>query len=241
MCGRFTLRTPLNRLVEQFLFELQPADLPLRYNIAPTQPVSAVRVLDPNQSRQFASLRWGLIPAWAKDRSIANQLINARGETVAEKPSFRSAFRRRRCLILADGYYEWQKLSVRGQRQPYHIRMRDDRPFGLAGLWDTWQDQDGAQLETCTIITTSANELTHTIHPRMPVILAAEDCTSWLDPQNADIDALTRMLRPYDSNVMEACPISSFVNNPRHDSPDCLVPVALPGANGACESQPGLL
>ena len=232
MCGRFTLRTPLNRLVEQFLFDLQPTDLPLRFNIAPTQPVSAVRVLDPERGRQFASLRWGLIPSWAKERSIANQLINARCETVAEKPSFRSAFRQRRCLILADGYYEWKKLGTGGQKQPYYIRMRDERPFALAGLWEIWQDQDGTRLETCTVITTTANELTCAIHPRMPVILAAEDYTSWLDPQTADRDTLMHLLRPFDSTAMEAYPISSLVNNPRHDFPDCVVPVEIPEADG---------
>ncbi len=225
MCGRFTLRTPLNQLVEQFLFDIQATDLPFRFNIAPTQPVATVRVLDPDQGRQFASLRWGLIPSWTKDRSVAKQLINARGETVAEKPSFRSAFRHRRCLILSDGYYEWKKLDAPGKKQPYYIRMRDERPFAFAGLWEPWQDQAGTSLETCTIITTTANELTRVIHPRMPVILAAEDYTSWLDPRTADRDSLTRLLRPYDSAAMDAYPISSLVNNPRHDSPDCVVPV----------------
>ena len=191
MCGRFTLRTPLNQLVEQFLFDMQAADLPLRFNIAPTQPVAAVRVLDPDRGRQLASLRWGLIPSWAKERSIANQLINARCETVAEKPSFRSAFRHRRCLILADGYYEWKKLGTAGKKQPYYIRLRDE-PARLPwpGCGKPGRTRTRRRLETCTVITTAANELTRAIHPRMPVILAAEDYTSWLDPQTADRDCL---------------------------------------------------
>jgi putative SOS response-associated peptidase YedK len=224
MCGRFTLRTPLQRLVEQFLFDLQPADLPPRFNIAPTQRVSAVRVLDPVRGREYAQLHWGLIPSWATERAIASRLINARSETVAEKPAFRRAFRQRRCLVLADGYYEWQKTDVPGRKQPYYIRLRDDRPFGLAGLWETWQDPDGTRLETCTIITTAANELTRPIHPRMPVILAPHDYTDWLDPRAADRAVLTRLLRPYAATAMEAYPVSTSVNNPRHDAPDCVVP-----------------
>lgn len=231
MCGRFTLRTPMNQLVEQFLFDMEPADLPLRFNIAPTQSVAAVRVLDVDRRRQFASLHWGLIPSWAKDRSIASKLINARCETVAEKPSFRSAFRHRRCLVLSDGYYEWKKLGAAGKKQPYYIRLRDGRPFAFAGLWETWQGQDAAPLETCTIITTAANDLTRDIHARMPVILAADDYTSWLDPQTADRDRLTRLLRPYDATAMELYPVSSLVNNPRHDMPDCTVPVSVPSAD----------
>jgi putative SOS response-associated peptidase YedK len=239
MCGRFTLRTPLNRLVEQFLFAIHATDLPLRFNIAPTQPVAAVRLLDPDQERQLASLRWGLIPSWAKERSIANELINARSETVAAKPSFRSAFRHRRCLILSDGYYEWKKLGASGTKQPYYIRMRDERPFAFAGLWETWQDQAGTPLETCTVITTTANELTRAIHPRMPVILAAEDYTSWLDPRTSDRDLLTRLLRPYDSAAMDVYPVSSLVNNARHDSPECVVPVRIPSADDRRQSQLG--
>lgn len=231
MCGRFTLRTPLSQLAEQFQFELQAARLPLRFNIAPTQQVAAVRVPDPDHGRQFATLRWGLIPFWAKDPSIANRLINARSETVAETPSFRSAFRHRRCLVLSDGYYEWRKLGAGGKKQPYYIRRRDERPFAFAGVWDSWQDPTGAPVETCAILTTEANALTKDIHPRMPAILAAEDYTSWLDPQAADYDRLIQSLRPYEE-ALKAYPVSVVVNNPRNDVPDCVVPIAEPSVEG---------
>jgi len=223
MCGRFTLRTPSNVLLEQFLLSVEP-ELAPRYNIAPTQPVAVVR-LDPHrEGRQLAMLRWGLIPSWAKDPAMGNRMINARGETVAEKPAFRSAFKRRRCLVLADGYYEWQKRGR--EKQPYHIRLRDDRPFAFAGLWETWKGvADGpltGPIESCTIITMAANELTREIHDRMPVILHPKDHDLWLDPAVQDRDRLTPLLRPFDSDRMIAEPVSSHVNNPRNDDPRCV-------------------
>ncbi len=225
MCGRFTLRTPLNRLVEQFLFDMQDTDVAPRFNIAPSQAVAAVRILGPGQPRRLSWLRWGLIPAWAKDRSIANQLINARGETVAEKPSFRSAFQRRRCLVLSDGYYEWKKSDPPRKKQPYYIHRRDAAPFAFAGLWETWRDEQEAPIETCTIITTAANEITRPIHDRMPVILDRDDHAYWLDPGNADRESLQLLLRPDDSAALEAYPISTLVNSPRNESPDCVRPL----------------
>ena len=229
MCGRFTLRTNSASLVEQFGCEL-PFDLPLRYNIAPTQTVATVRIGPDDGRRQWQMVRWGLIPSWAKEASIRNRMINARAETIADKPAFRTAMRRRRCLVPADGYYEWQKIGK--SKQPYYIRLRDDRPFAMAGLWERWiNPETGEPIETCTIITTEANALTRDIHPRMPVILAAEDYTDWLDPQNADGDRLTRLLHPYDAAAMERYAVRSVVNNPRHDVPDCIVPDSIPSAD----------
>ncbi|MCU0962978.1 MAG: SOS response-associated peptidase [Pirellulaceae bacterium] len=233
MCGRFTLRTPLHQLSELFLFELHAEDVPPRFNIAPSQPVVAVRVMESAAGRQLAWLRWGLIPSWAKDRAIANQLINARGETVAEKPSFRQAFARRRCLVLADGYYEWQKLGA-SKKQPYYIRLRGDRPFALAGLWESWQGEPGAAVETCTIITTAANALTEPLHPRMPVILADADHDRWLDPHHRDREALLALLRPFDAAAMELYPVDPRVNSPRQDDVACIRPLAA-GAGPAAQ------
>lgn len=219
MCGRFTLRTPTNLLAEQFLFEAK-VQLPLRFNIAPTQSVAAVRMDASDSHRQLAQFRWGLIPSWAKDRKIASRMINARAETVAEKPSFRAAFKRRRCLILADGYYEWQKDGK--SKTPNYIRMKDDRPFAMAGLWESWRDEDDKPLETCTIITTTANELTSMIHDRMPVILEDADYDLWLDPTVQERGQLEPLLRPYEPADMQAHAISTHVNSVKNDDPSCI-------------------
>jgi putative SOS response-associated peptidase YedK len=221
MCGRFTLRSPAGVIVAQFgLREL--AELAARYNIAPTQNVLAIRVDDATRAWQPAWLRWGLIPSWAKDEKIGAQLINARAETIAEKPSFRSAFKQRRCLVVADGFYEW-KESGRA-KQPFHIRRRDQQPFAFAGLWERWRGGDGA-LETCTIITTEANELMRPLHERMPVILAPRDYGEWLAPA-AKPEALQALLSASDAAELEVVPVNPVVNNARHDAPDCLAPPA---------------
>jgi putative SOS response-associated peptidase YedK len=224
MCGRFTLRTPATVLTQRLLFDLDiqdvPDDLAPRFNIAPTQSVAVVRELEEGE-RCFNWLRWGLIPSWAKDPAIGNRTINARAETVAEKPAFRSAFRRRRCLVLADGYYEWRKEGK--NKQPFYIRMRDEGPFAFAGLWERWSPGANAEpLETCTLITTDANELTRPIHDRMPVILSPDDFATWIDPDLDDRDELLPLLRPYDSAAMRADPVSKHVNNAKHDDPECV-------------------
>ena len=225
MCGRFTLRTPMNQLAQQFLFELE-GELPEpRYNIAPSQPVAAIRKRTLDSSPQLSLLRWGLVPSWAKDAAIGNKLINARGETVAEKPSFRSAFEHRRCLILSDGYYEWQKVGSSKRKQPHYIHMRDEKPFAFAGLWESWQASPAVLLETCTIITTSANDLTSSIHPRMPVILDAVDYDPWLSAPNPETADLKHCLRPYPSEQMVVYPVSTLVNSPKNESPNCIVPL----------------
>lgn len=216
MCGRFTLRTPAGVIVAQFgLREL--AELAARYNISPTQDVLAIRP-DATQAWQPAWLRWGLIPSWAKDEKIGAQLINARSETIAEKPSFRSAFKQRRCLIVADGFYEWQKAGR--VKMPFHIRRRDGQPFAFAGLWERWRGGNGS-LESCTIITTAANELLRPLHERMPVILAPHEYGAWLAADAAPED-LKALLATSDAAELEVLPANPVVNNARHDAADCL-------------------
>jgi len=222
MCGRFTLRTPAGVLIEQFQVKATP-DLSPRYNIAPSQPAPVVRLGSDSGQRELVLLRWGLVPSWAKDPSAGSRMINARGETVATKPSFRSAFRRRRCLVIADGYYEWKKLGRR--KQPFYIRMVDERPFAVAGLWEQWlggTDDANPPFESCTIITTQANELTRDIHHRMPVMLAPEDQPLWLDPLIEDRQRLEPLLRPFFSDELVMDPVSTYVNSPRNDDPRCI-------------------
>lgn len=223
MCGRFTLRAPARVVAEQFaLFELPP--FTPRFNIAPSQPVPVVRLVpeQPQPQRELVWLRWGLIPSWAKDPAIGNRLINARAETVADKPAFRAAYRRRRCLVVADGFYEWQPSGKR--KQPYFIRMRDDGPFAFAGLWEAWEGPDHSQVESCTLLTTEPNELIRPIHNRMPVILPAEHYQPWVDPAVERPEQLAPLLRPYPAKEMTADPVGTFVNSPANDGPECIQP-----------------
>jgi putative SOS response-associated peptidase YedK len=223
MCGRFSLRTRLAELLEQILVDEPnlPSFFP-RYNIAPTQQVLAVRE-KPNVAspkHETVGLRWGLIPSWADDPAIGSRMINARRETVAEKPAFRAALRRRRCLIAADGFYEWK---AEGRvKQPYFIHFSDDRPFAFAGLWESWEGPDHSSIESCTILTTEANELMKPIHERMPVILRKQDYARWLSPAEQDPRLLLPLLIPCDSAEMEAYPLSRRVNSPNYDGPDCI-------------------
>jgi putative SOS response-associated peptidase YedK len=213
----------LNKLVEQFAART-PLQLVLRYNIAPTQPVAAIRQPEAASERELVLLKWGLVPPWADDPSIGSRMINARAETVAQKPSFRTAFKKRRCLILADGYYEWQKRDAR--KQPYLIHRRDDRPFAFAGLWEQWRgDSEEAPLESCTIITTDANDATRHVHDRMPVILDAGDYDRWLDPAIHDRSQLEPLLAPCGAEDLVAVPVSTHVNNPRNDDSRCVAPL----------------
>ncbi|MGL5873495.1 MAG: SOS response-associated peptidase [Xenococcaceae cyanobacterium] len=219
MCGRFTQTSSNSEIAKAFNLDSVPAIEP-KYNIAPTQQVATILRSDPHSDRQFQMLRWGLIPSWAKEKSIGAKLINARAETVAEKPSFRSAFRHSRCLIIADGFYEWQKQK--DGKQPFYIRQINNLPFAFAGLFSTWQPPDGEILSTCTIITTEANEIMQPIHDRMPVILKSTDYDLWLDPTVQKPELLKPLLRAIDSNNLKAYPVSTKVNSPRHDSPECL-------------------
>jgi len=220
MCGRFTLTANFEQLVTSFRLLKEP-QLPLRYNIAPTQDVAVIRQVETH--REFSWMHWGLIPSWAKDPKIGARMINARAETVAEKPSFRAAFKRRRCLIPATGFYEWKKLDEK-HKQPYHIGMKHGDLFAFAGLWEHW-NSDGAEIESCTIITTEANELIKDIHDRMPVILPEEEYDRWLDPKNQDKDELTAILKPSASDEMKAYTVDRIVNNPRNEIPACIEPV----------------
>jgi putative SOS response-associated peptidase YedK len=224
MCGRFTLRAPASLVAEQFaLFDAPPFEP--RYNIAPTQPVVVVRQAGVEASipRELVWLRWGLVPSWAQDPAIGNRLINARAETAAEKPAFRAAMRRRRCLVVADGFYEWQRTG--GRKQPYFIHMRDDRPFAFACLWESWEGADHSALETCVILTTDPNDLMRRIHDRMPVIVSPNDYGRWLDPAIEKPDQLAALLRPYATDELIGYPVSPHVNSPAHDDPRCIEPM----------------
>lgn len=224
MCGRFTQTASPEVITQQFALTDPPLLKP-RYNIAPSQPVAAIRVDPDTATRKLVLLRWGLIPSWAKDPKMGYQCINAKAETVMEKPSFRSAFRTRRCLVIADGFYEWQPQGK--WKQPMWIGFRDKRPFAFAGLWEHWAPPQGELLETCTIITTEPNDLMAPIHNRMPVILAPTAYDQWLDPTFQQVEPLRALLRPYPSEDLTAYPVSTLVNNPRHDVPQCLEPVSV--------------
>ncbi len=221
MCGRFTLSTSAADLVQQFNLVGLPAWRP-RYNIAPTQEVLAVLQPPDPAERQARLLRWGLIPPWAEGPAVGSRMINARAETVATKPAFRRAFKDRRCLVLTDGFYEWQRQERR--KQPFYIRLRDGRPFAFAGLWKRWAPPDGQPVDSCTIITTVANELVGPL--RMPVILPPADHAAWLDSGGQDVDRLDALLRLYPSQDMEAYPVGTRVDGPAFDSSKCTQPLA---------------
>ena len=218
MCGRFTLRTPTKDVVKAFGLTEAP-DFKPRYNIAPAQQVAAIR-LDPDTgTRQLSMYRWGLVPSWADDPKIGFRMINARAESVAMKPAFRSAFKKGRCLVVADGFYEWKELGK--DEQPFFIRLKDDEPFAFAGLSEHWHRGDQV-IDSCTIITTEPNALMEGIHDRMPVILSPDDYELWLEPDFHGQGKLLDMLKPYPAEDMEAYPVSTVVNNPRNEVKECI-------------------
>ncbi len=221
MCGRYSLTSPVESVVQLFALDARP-NLPPRYNIAPTQEVAVLRT--EGGARTLGLMRWGLVPAWAKNVSISAKMINARAETVAEKPSFRSAFKRRRCLIPADGFYEWQARG-KGPKQPYRITQFDGLPFAFAGLWEAWQEPDGDELLSCTIITTEANRLLREIHPRMPVILDSADYDQWLDVDSTA--PAQSLLNPAPDDWLMAYPVSTRVNNVRNDDTACVESISM--------------
>lgn len=254
MCGRYTLTDPGTELLRHFQLPFLPDGYRPRYNIAPTQPVTAI--IADGDGRRAGQLRWGLIPSWAKDPAIGNRMINARAETIAEKPSFHTAFRRRRCLIAADGFYEWQVRD--GRKQPVRFVKPDDGVFAFAGLWESWrppgppdpryadrrtgrgsytgteqQANPGAETETdvndviytCTIITTEANAVVRPVHHRMPVIIAPEDYDLWLDRAVDEPDAVLPLLRSAPEDALRMYDVSTFVNSPRNEAPDCIAPL----------------
>ncbi len=234
MCGRYTVTNPSDLLEELRVETTEP--LEASYNVAPTQKVPVVRATSgppgggrmehvESAAREAVNLRWGLIPFWAKDVKIGSRMINARSETVATKPAFRNSLRRKRCAILADGFYEWQK--VEGGKQPYLIHLRDRRPFVFAGLWDRWSKGPIDPIESFTILTTSPNERVAELHNRMPVILTPDAIDLWLDPTVDDASRLVKVLEPYDAAEIDFFPVSKMVNRPSNNAPGCIAPIEL--------------
>ncbi len=223
MCGRFTLNATTEQLLDFFPGLIIPEQYAPRYNIAPTQPVAVIANNHPDQLDFFV---WGLVPSWAKDPGIGSKMINARAETLTEKPAFRAAFRRRRCLIPATGFYEWRQDPEGKSKTPIYLYLKDGRPLSFAGLWESWNGPDGSNILSCTIITTSPNPLMATIHNRMPVILPPSAYAQWLDPGEPPSGGLLALLQPYPQEQMAAYPVSKLVNSPANDSPECIVPLA---------------
>jgi putative SOS response-associated peptidase YedK len=221
MCGRFTLAAVIAELQEQFEEVKLPEQYAPRYNIAPSQPVLVI----PNDGKQTADFfAWGLIPVWAKDPTIGSRLINARGETLAEKPAFRGSYKHKRCLIPADGFYEWKSTPGSKAKVPYHIKMSTGTPFAFAGLWSEWHAPDGSEIRTCTIVTTAPNSLLSAIHSRMPVILQPADYPRWLDPGPRSPEELADLIKAFPAELMQAYPVSTLVNSPENDRPECILP-----------------
>ncbi|MBE0432352.1 SOS response-associated peptidase [candidate division WOR-3 bacterium] len=222
MCGRFVRKSTITVIEDEFdIYEVDWAFEP-SYNIAPDQDIACVIG---NGGNRLVKFRWGLVPFWAEDPSIGYKMINARAETLAEKKSFARAFKKQRCLIIADGFYEWRKLADGKRKMPMYFRLREGRPFGLAGLYENWHAKDGTTLQTCTIITTRPNELMAPVHNRMPAILDPEKRQVWLDKEMDDPGVLMSLLEPYDAGQMEAYEVSRKVNSPGYNEPDCIDPV----------------
>lgn len=226
MCGRFVLMTVGRDIAEHFQLSEEP-ELEPRYNIAPTQIVPVVRLDAETARRELRLVKWGLIPFWAKDPSIGSRLINARAESAAGKPAFRTAFKHRRCLVPADGFYEWKRVEKK--KRPYFFGSADKRPLAFAGLWECWEGPDGEVIESCTVLTTDSNELLQPIHDRMPVILKVEDYDLWLDPAVKKPELLQHLLKPYPSEEMTGHPVTSKVNKTAYESPDCIKPADVDG------------
>lgn len=235
MCGRFVSVASPELLAERFgIDEVRTEDLGARYNVTPRALVYGVTAV--GGSRTLEAFRWGLVPFWAKDLKIGDRMINARAETVAEKPAYRHAFSKQRCLVPATAFYEWQKLSGRRAKQPWVFRPRDGEPFAFAGLWETWRDPDDPDADavhSTAIVTTEANELMRPVHDRMPVILPEASWDEWLDPDNDDTDRLEQLLVPPAEDVLERYPISTKVNSPRNQGPGLLERVPLPADGDA--------
>lgn len=225
MCGRFARKSDPRKLAKDFRVAEAPEAEP-SYNIAPTHNILAVR--EGGEGREMTFLKWGLVPSWAKDASIGARLINARSETVEQKPSFRDAFKRRRCVIPADGFYEWKREGDR--KQPFFFRLRDDRPFGFAGLWDRWEGEGGQVINSCTILTTEANGVLRPVHDRMPVILHPDDYELWLGAEARELGLVKEMLRPYPAEEMVGYPVGTGVNSPSNQGAGLLERAAVNSA-----------
>jgi len=222
MCGRYSIATPVEVLRRVFRFKRPALNLEPRYNVAPTQRVPIVRLeyAGVTGERELAMVRWGLIPIWARAATSGTRMINARAEGIAEKSAFRAAFRERRCLVPADGFYEWQ--ATPGRKVPWRIMLKDGGPFAFAGLWEHWRSPPGAVVESCAIVTTAANHLLRPLHDRMPVILAPDDCAAWLGEDA--VRAVSELLRPYPSETMRAYRVTTTVNSVKNDGPECIAP-----------------
>lgn len=225
MCGRYKLSRRKQILEEHFGADPSEVEWEPRYNIAPTQPVPVIRQNPKEPRREMSLVRWGLIPSWAKDASIAATLINARSETANTKPAFRDALQSRRCLVPADGFYEWKRTAK--TKQPFCFEVNEGQLFGFAGIWDRWCDPSGKILETCSILTTTPNAVTQSVHERMPVILDPDQYDRWLDPGMRDAGVVSELLRPFDARLMRSFPVSARVNHAAHDDEQCSVPVEL--------------
>lgn len=224
MCGRYTITSP-GQVIAEVFGVAEPVDLAPRYNVCPGQDVPVVRTRHGADDREIDCLRWGLVPWFVKEPAPAARMINARAETAATSPAFREALRRRRCLLPADGFYEWQASSgKRGPKQPWYVRRGDGRPMALAGLWERWKGSDGTRIESCTVLTTAPNALLESIHDRMPVVLPPDAWPLWLDRTVQDVERLAPLLVPAPADAMIAAPVSSWVNDPKHDDAQCLAP-----------------
>lgn len=224
MCGRYVLkRKDLEALMEQ-LGVKDPREFVSRYNIAPSTMIPAIRASSDNGQREAVGLQWGLVPWWSKDAKSGAKLSNARAEGIASKPAFREALRKRRCVVPASGFYEWQ--TVGRLKQPWFFQMRDESPFVFAGLWERWRSVDGVELETCSLITTTPNDVVRPLHDRMPVILRGQTIDTWLDSANEEPAKLEPLLAPLPADVMKATPVSARVNSVRNEGPECLEPAA---------------
>ena len=229
MCGRFVRQIFIDAIIDEFRVEEVSCDLNPSYNVAPTQQVA---VIIEDGVKRLVSVRWGLVPYWAEDLSGGSKLINARAETINQKAPFKEAFQKRRCLVVADGFYEWRKTGA--MRHPIFIRLRNGRSFGFAGLYENWISPGGENIRTCTIITTEPNEIMLPIHNRMPVIIPKDQEDRWLDP-DCQPESLLALLRPYPAEEMETCQVSDFVNSPVNDSPECISPAGTISSSDPAE------
>ena len=225
MCGRYRLSRRKQIIEEHFDTADWQEDWSPRYNIAPTQPVPVIRQHPKEPIRQISFMKWGLIPSWAESPTGAATTINARSETAATKPAFRDPLKFRRCLIPADGFYEWAKTA--NGKQPYCFEVNDGELFAFAGLWDGWKDADGQWVKTCSILTTTPNAVTSTVHDRMPVILDSDSYVPWLDPEMQNIAVISELLKPYDASLIRCYPVSARINNVANDDEECSHPVKV--------------
>ncbi|MEH6908745.1 SOS response-associated peptidase [Neobacillus drentensis] len=221
MCGRFTLTATFEEIIDRFDIAafLEEENYAPSYNIAPSQAVLAV--INDGKSNRMGFLKWGLVPPWAKDSAIGHKMINARAETLSEKPSFRTAFKKKRCLVIADSFYEWKRHEDKS-KTPMRIKLKSADLFAMAGIWEAWKSPEGKTLYTCSVITTGPNELMKDIHDRMPVILKPEDEKTWLNPSISDTNDLNKLLIPYDENLMETYEVSPLVNSPRNNTAELI-------------------